>query len=113
MATKPKEGEGSDGCHLGAEGSGVIVNASNQDLIGKKVAFTYGAWCNYVVRDLSEIIIFDDPKLDERMLVRAYVNPMTALCLQQRLRDIVVAGNKGPGPLSCSFLLTPPLEKSS
>lgn len=76
----------------------MIAKASNQDLVGKKVAFTYGAWCNYVVKDLSHIIVFDDSKVDERLLARAYVNPMTALCVQQRLRDIVTA-RKGPKAL--------------
>lgn len=62
MSIKPMEGLVSLERILGAEGSGVIeevgAELANQNLKGKKVAFAYGAWSQYVIKDIYDVIIF-------------------------------------------------------
>ena len=62
MSIKPMEGLVSLERILGAEGSGVIeevgAELAYQNLKGKKVAFAYGAWSQYVIKDIDDVIIF-------------------------------------------------------
>ena len=48
---------------LGSDGSGTIVavgNGVNQDLVGKKVAFTYEAWGEYKLDYPNKVVVLDD-----------------------------------------------------
>ncbi len=88
MAIKPIEGVHSLDRSLGAEGSGVIDSVGaglSQDLKGKKVAFCWGAWSQYVIRDIEEVIVFDNKEIEAKAVCHAYVNPMTALCLKEKV----------------------------
>lgn len=91
MAIKPIEGVHSLERSLGAEGSGIIEDvgsALNQDMKGKKVAFCWGAWSQFVIRDFSEVIVFNNKDLEAKTIARAYVNPMTALCLKEKIERL-------------------------
>ena len=82
---------------MGAEGCGIIekVGSSvNKEFIGKKVAFTYGAWSNFVIKEQSQVIVFNNAEVQSELIARAFVNPMTALCLKQKIRDIITEKKK-------------------
>lgn len=62
MSIKPMEGLVSLERILGAEGSGVVEEVGselqNKQLKGRKVAFSYGAWSQFVIKDIDELIVF-------------------------------------------------------
>lgn len=72
-------------CGLGAEGSGIIervAEGSDQNLVGRKVAFIHEGWSQYVVKDQDDLLFLDN-NVDLRIAADAIVNPMTALCLRR------------------------------
>lgn len=91
LAMKPLEGAE---CALGAEGCGVIERVGpgvDESLRGKKCAFSYGAWQTFLTRDADKVIVFQNQSISERSLARAFVNPLTALCLRDRIKTIITS----------------------
>ncbi|EAS04617.1 zinc-binding dehydrogenase family oxidoreductase (macronuclear) [Tetrahymena thermophila SB210] len=63
----------------GSEGSGVIVEAKNKELIGKKLSFIspIGSWREYsVVSEENAILLGDDVDLDSAAC--GFINPLTS-----------------------------------
>jgi NADPH:quinone reductase-like Zn-dependent oxidoreductase len=83
---------------LGAEGCGVIDRVGSKldeaALVGKKVAFTYGSWSNFVIKDFYDVIVFDNQDVDARIISRSFVNSMTALCLLDRVKSMILDKQK-------------------
>lgn len=74
---------------MGAEGCGIIEDCGpgvDKSLKGKKVAFCYGGWSQYTIKDLDQILIFDE-KVELRDLSQVYINPLTVLCLRKMVLD--------------------------
>ena len=80
----------------GAEGSGVVVKVGNSDLnplIGRKVGFVSdpedamfsGAWCEYTVKKLKDILVFEDTA-DLKQIASSRTNPLTALGMISTLK---------------------------
>ncbi|CDW91391.1 zinc-binding dehydrogenase family protein [Stylonychia lemnae] len=71
-----------EGFVIGGEGSGFIRQIGEgveQGLMGRLVSFTQGGWARYAIKDINEVIIFQDqPSFDLRKSANAYVNPLTA-----------------------------------
>jgi NADPH:quinone reductase-like Zn-dependent oxidoreductase len=92
MSIKPVEGTESLERILGAEGSGIIEETgselANSNLKGLKVAFAYGAWSQFVIKDIDEVIVFKNKDLDAKLISNAFVNPLTALCLKEKLSNM-------------------------
>ena len=74
---------------LGTEGSGIIEDVSKDldgSLRGRKCIFTCGAWAQYSVQKLDNVIILDD-SVDLKVAANCYMNPMKALCLVKLVRE--------------------------
>ena len=85
MSIKTIEGASSLDRILGAEGSGIIEDVGSgldKGLKGSKVAFSYGAWSQFVIREINEVIVFKNKDIDAKIISHAFVNPLTALSLR-------------------------------
>ncbi len=38
-----------------------------------------------MIKDIDEVIVFKNKDLDAKQIAHAYVNPLTALCLKEKL----------------------------
>ncbi|CDW75996.1 zinc-binding dehydrogenase family protein [Stylonychia lemnae] len=70
-----------EGFVMGTEGNGYIRQIGDgvdKGLIGRFVSFTLGGWARYAIKDINEVIIFQDQSgLDPRKFANAFVNPLT------------------------------------
>ena len=57
--------------------------------MGRKVSFCMGAWSKYIVKDISHVIVFDNPAVDTMAIAHSIVNPMTALCLRDHISELL------------------------
>lgn len=88
MSIKPIEGVHSLESSLGAEGSGIIEEVGSkvdQSMKGKKCAFCWGAWSQFLIREIDQVIVFNNNDIDAKIIAHAYVNPLTALCLKEKI----------------------------
>ena len=91
MTIKPIEGVQSLDRSLGAEGSGIIEDVGSkldQSLKGKKCAFCWGAWSEFLVRDIEQVIVFNNHEVDAKIIAHSFVNPLTALCLMDKIENL-------------------------
>jgi NADPH:quinone reductase-like Zn-dependent oxidoreductase len=70
---------------LGAEGCGIIEalgkDLKEEDYLHKKVSFCWGAWSQYVIQEIDQVIIFKNKEVDPAVAAYAFINPLSALCL--------------------------------
>ena len=52
------------------------------------MAFAYGAWSQYVIKDVDDVIVFKNKDLDAKVLAHSYVSPLSTLCLIERLNHL-------------------------
>jgi hypothetical protein len=58
-------------------------------LKGKLASFCYGSWSQWVIRDFDHLIIFNNKNVDPIAASHAFVNPLTALCIREWVRETV------------------------
>lgn len=84
------EGQSQSDKALGAEGCGYIESVGSEvdgTLKGRLASFCYGSWSQWVIRDVDHLIIFNNKNVDPLAASHAFVNPLSALCLREWVRE--------------------------
>ena len=92
-------------CILGVEGSGEVVSAEDQGLVGKKVSFftSAGTWAEYTVVPVTNIMPLADTE-DLRQAACYLINPLTALLLLKAVQGESFVINAGSSALAKALI---------